>query len=132
MTDQNYRDDISNTWVEKAEDAYAEAAVLFREKYLIGCVNRLYYSVFYAVSAAMAKEGKEYGKHSAVRASLHRDYVKTGRIPLDCGKTYDKLFEDRQQGDYTPSTSFEVKDIGLLLDGARAIIDAFKAIVIQP
>jgi hypothetical protein len=30
------------------------------------------------------------------------------------------------QGDYALSTSFEVNDVKLLLDGARRIIDVFK------
>ncbi|MDD5674923.1 MAG: HEPN domain-containing protein [Chitinivibrionales bacterium] len=129
MNDQNYRDIISHEWMEKGETAFTTAEVLFREKLLVGCVNRLYFAAFYAVSAALAKEGKEYGKHSAVRIALHRDYVKPGAITHDCGKTFDKLFEDRQEGDYTPRTSFQEEDVRKLLVETRAFLDCFKVIV---
>ena len=127
MTDQDCRGIIARGWLEKAEESFAEATILFDAKRLIGCVNRLYYSAFYAVSAALALEGKEYGKHTAVRASLHRDFVKTGKVPRSLGKAYDELFEDRQEGDYSPCTSFNQEDISRLILETRSLIDLFKS-----
>lgn len=132
MTDQELLATISRGWLEKAEDSYAEAILLFGGKRFVGCVNRLYYSVFYAVSAVLALERKEYGKHSAVRAALHRDFVKPGRVPISIGKTYDELFFDRQEGDYTPRTSFDENDIQRLLSEGRVFIDFFKGLIRHP
>jgi uncharacterized protein (UPF0332 family) len=89
----------------------------------------LYYAVFYAVSAVLANEGHEYGKHSAVRAALHRDFVKTNRVPVSCSETYDELFEDRQAGDYTPETFFALNDVSRLSIETRKFIDSFKALL---
>jgi uncharacterized protein (UPF0332 family) len=129
MTDQNYRNIIARGWIQKAEDSFAEANILFDGKRMVGCINRLYYSAFYAVSAALAEEGKEYGKHTAVRSSLHRDFVKIGKVPLSVGKTFDELFDDRQEGDYKPSTSFKEEDISRLLSETRDLIDRFKKLI---
>ncbi len=129
MTDQDYRNTIAQNWLLKAEDAYETASLLLREKRFVGCVNRLYYAVFYAVSAALAKDGKEYGKHTAVRAALHRDYVKTEKIPPECSKIYDELFEDRQEGDYKPQTNFDEADIRKLFVDTRTFLNHFKAIL---
>jgi hypothetical protein len=41
--------------------------------------SRAYYAAFYAVSALFAWEGREFAKHSAVHAAVHRDLVKVGR-----------------------------------------------------
>ena len=128
MTDQDYRDTIARGWLGKAEDAFASAEILLREQRLVGCVNRLYYAAFYAVSAALAKEGREYGKHSAVRAAFHRDYVKTARIPKDFGKTYDELFDDRQEGDYRPQTSFDRENLEQLLAETRKLLDSLQSL----
>ncbi|MBD3392784.1 MAG: HEPN domain-containing protein [Chitinivibrionales bacterium] len=129
MTDQDCRDTIARQWFQKAEDSFAEAVLLLREDRLVGCINRMYYSAFYAASAVIAKEGKTYGKHSAVRASLHRDFVKTNRLPQSSGKVYDKLFEDRQEGDYAPRTSFEREDVELLIGETRELLDSLKVLV---
>ncbi len=129
MTDQDYRDIIAREWMEKAETALKTADVLFREKLLVGCVNRMYYAAFYAASAVLAKHGREYGKHTAVRAALHRDFVKPGIVPLECSKTYNRLFDDRQEGDYSPQTFFKEDEIGQLLMKTREFFDIFKRIV---
>lgn len=63
-------------------------------------MNRLYYSAFYAVSAALLDRQVSFMKHAGVRASLHRELVKTGLLEEKWGKLYDRLFEDRQEGDY--------------------------------
>ena len=86
MSDAADRDVIARNWLDKAATTLKTAEVLLREELLVGCVNRLYYAAFYAVSAALAKEGKSYGKHRAVRAALHRGFVRTGKIPPSSGK----------------------------------------------
>jgi len=129
MTDQDFRDIIAKGWFEKAEDAYGTAEVLLRERRLIACVNRMYYAAFYAVSAILAKRGNEYGRHTAVRASLHRDFVKAGIVPKECGRTFDELFDDRQKGDYTPKTSFSEEEVFRLLKATRSFLDCFKSLL---
>jgi uncharacterized protein len=129
MTDQENRSILAKGWMAKADEAFHAAECLLQEKSLTGCVNRLYYAVFYAVSAVLASEGHEYGKHSAVRAALHRDFVKTKRVSVACSETYDELFEDRQAGDYTPETFFTFDDVSRLSTEARKFIDNFKVLL---
>ena len=62
--------------------------------------SRAYYSAFYAVSALFALEGKEFVKHSAVHAAVHRDLVKSGRWSAELGKSYSRLLQLRETGDY--------------------------------
>jgi len=128
MTDMELRATIGRSWLAKAHDTLAEAAILLRENKPVGCANRLYYAVFYAVSAVLACDGREYGRHSAVRAALHRDYVNTGRVPEWCGEVYDELFEDRQEGDYMPATSFTQEDLSAMWERARSFVDEFARI----
>lgn len=58
-------------------------------------VNRLYYAMFYSVTAALAIKGEKYIKHSAVRAAFHRDFVRTEKVEKSIGKLYDELFHAR-------------------------------------
>ena len=91
---------LSQHWLDKSYEANESATVLLEHRQYAGCVNRLYYAAFYALSAALAKRGLSYGKHSAVRASMHRDFVKTGLLSADAGMIYNRLFEWRQKADY--------------------------------
>lgn len=45
-------------------------------------------------------------KHSGVRATFHREFVKTSVLESRWGRFYDRLFEDRQEGDYIAFTEF--------------------------
>ena len=74
--------------------------VLVDHHQYVACVNRLYYAAFYAFGAVLAQRGLSYGKHSTVRASMHRDFVKVGLLPSDSGMIYNRLFEWRQKADY--------------------------------
>ena len=74
-------------------------------------MNRLYYAAFYALSAVLLDRDFSFEKHTAVRAALHRDLIKPGVIDKRWGRLYDRLFEDRQQGDYLPFTTFDASFI---------------------
>jgi len=87
-------------WLDKSSEAFESATVLIEHHQYAACVNRLYYAAFYAFGALLAERGLSYGKHSAVRASMHRDFVKAGLLSPDFGMIYNRLFEWRQKVDY--------------------------------
>ncbi len=86
------------------------------------CVNRLYYACFYAVSALLLAEGKTAAKHSGIRALFDREWVKTGRVPVDVGRFYRKLFDSRQQGDYDDFVRFQEAEVRPWLEQATEVV----------
>lgn len=129
MNSQDQKTVVSRIWIDKAYETLDEASILLKENKPVGCVNRLYYAAFYIVSAALAYDGLAYGKHSAVRAALHRDYIKSGKFHKKCGDIYDELFEDRQEGDYAPSTSFSVQDLAGMLERTTFLIHTITSFI---
>ena len=101
------RTELARYWWDKAVSSLASARRELEAGAFDFAVNRLYYCVFYAVSAAHLLQGRSYRKHSGVRAAFHREFVKSGLINEEHGKLYDQLFEDRQEGDYVALSSFE-------------------------
>ena len=59
------------------------------------------------LGAALLDRKLSFKKHSGVRATFHREFIKTGLLNAQWGKLYDQLFEDRQEGDYLALASFE-------------------------
>jgi len=51
------------------------------------CVNRLYYSCFYAVSALLVRDGLSSLKHAGVRSLFKRHYVRTGKVPMELARS---------------------------------------------
>jgi uncharacterized protein (UPF0332 family) len=86
--------------------------------------SRAYYSVFYAVSALFALEGKEFVKHSAVHAAVHRDLVKSGRWPSGLGKDYSRLLRLRETGDYGGGRHVQEDEARAAVSAAKLIRDA--------
>lgn len=62
--------------------------------------SRAYYGAFHAVSAALLSLGQSYSSHAQVLGAFNREFVRTGKVPLDFTRVLTRLFEDRQTGDY--------------------------------
>lgn len=125
----NHRMRLALYWFDKAEESLNAANSELEAGRLTFAVNRLYYAMFYAVSALFATKNLSYGKHSAVRAALHREFVKPGLLDKSLGRLYDELFNARQQGDYVPLVEFErdvvieqANDVGEFLPQLRKLI----------
>src|SRR5690554_171796 len=103
----NNRLELARYWMEKAWKSLDTSKHEFKRDNIDFCVNRLYYAVFYAVSAVLIIKGKSYKKHSAVRVALHREFVKPGIISIEYGKLYDALLRDREEADYVAFVDFD-------------------------
>ncbi len=62
--------------------------------------NRLYYSIFHAVSALLIKDGHNVSTHKGTLVVFGQNYVKTGVFPTDASKLYIKLQTMREKSDY--------------------------------
>jgi uncharacterized protein (UPF0332 family) len=102
---------LMKLWLQKAEDALESAKLELSQGHLSFAVNRLYYGCFYAVTALLLKDGKQFARHSAVMSEFNRNYVKTGKVDIVWSRFYQKLFDDRQEGDYLPTADFEYSEI---------------------
>ncbi len=107
MSNEKQRGKVVNYWWEQAKESLASAQRELKAEAYSFAVNRLYYAVFYAVSAALLERQSSFKKHSGVRAAFHREFIKTGLLDMKWGKLYDQLFEDRQEADYLALISFD-------------------------
>ncbi len=60
----------------KATQALDSAQSEFQADRLDFAVNRAYYACFYAASAVMLQQGKQFVKHAGLRSAIHRDLSK--------------------------------------------------------
>ena len=111
MNKEQANEVLMKLWLQKADDAFGSAKLELAEGHNSFAVNRLYYCCFYAVTALLLKDGKQFARHSAVMSEFNRNYVKTGRVDAVWSRFYQKLFDDRQEGDYLPTALFEYSEI---------------------
>jgi uncharacterized protein (UPF0332 family) len=115
--------------MERAREALSEASLLFEAGHLHAYVNRLYYACFYAVSALLVTRGISPSKHGHLRSLLHRDFVKTGLIPIKLGRHFDRLFSNRQEGDYADFVVFKTDEVGPWLDESKAFVEYVEGLL---
>jgi len=78
-----------------------EAAKLLAESgFWNSAVNRLYYSVFYAVNALLVLKEIRTKSHAATKSQFAEHFIKTGKVDKKYGKLLSTLFDWRQKGDY--------------------------------
>lgn len=86
-------------------------------------VSRSYYGVFHAISAVLLSKGFHFSTHAQTIGSFNREFVKTEEIPV-LTKTIEKLFSERQIGDYDFQSCLDSATAKENLEEAEKIIDA--------
>jgi len=129
MTPEAQRAEVVRYWWAQAEESLASARRETAAGAYIFAVNRLYYAAFYAVSAALLERQRSFRKHSGVRAAFHRDFIRTSLLEVEWGKFSDRLFEDRQEGDYLALVSFEQDYIEAQLNRCAAFLENLRPLI---
>lgn len=115
--------------IERAYESLEEARILLEQKHLNTFVNRVYYACFYAVSALLLSRGLSSSKHSGVRSLFHRNFVKPCIVEAKLGQLYDKLFDNRQKGDYADLIRFDSNIVGPWYDEAKGFVKTIEDIL---
>ena len=72
----------------KAQNSFDSAKREFKAGAYEFAINRLYYSVFYAVSALLMENDMSFKKHTGVRSFFHKEFIKEGLIEFKWGRFY--------------------------------------------
>ena len=129
MNEDENRNRIVRYWWEKAVDSLDAATRETDAGQLNFAMNRLYYSVFYAVSAALLDRRISFKKHSGVRAAFHREFIKSGLLEVEWAGFYDRLFEDRQEGDYIALVTFDLEYVRAQLARCLEFQNRFRLLI---
>jgi len=129
VTSDQARSEVIAFWLERSDEAVASAlAELDAGRYAFA-VNRAYYACFYALSAVLLAEGRKYVKHSGLRAALHRELIRNGRLDPSWGRAYDRVFDNRHRGDYQELVVFEAAHVGELCGQAKAFVAQMRRLL---
>lgn len=97
--------------MERSRESIRAAEIMLENEMFAISMNRVYYSMFYAVQALLVLHKVSFSKHGQVKGYFNRELIKTGIFSVDIGKLYNKVFEYRQKFDYV---DFAVPDRGMV------------------
>ncbi|HLA38047.1 MAG TPA: HEPN domain-containing protein [Candidatus Brocadiales bacterium] len=87
-------------------------------------VSRSYYAVYHAISAVLFSKRLHFSSHAQTIGTFNKEFVKTKVFPSSFTKTIEKLFNERQIGDYDFETHLDAEVAQEDLTEAEKIIEA--------
>ncbi len=101
------KQDYINYRVQKSKEVFDDAILLANNQRWNSCINRLYYSSYYLISALLYLHEIKAETHNGTKTQFNLNFVKSGKIDLKQGKLYSNLFLWRQESDYSDFTDFD-------------------------
>src|SRR4030042_2083831 len=89
-------------------------------------MNRAYYSMFYAVLSLIVFETFSSSKHSGVLSYFNKRFIKERTFAEELGRSINKAFELRQEGDYREYTELNYEDVEPFISQAQTFLNAVK------
>lgn len=112
--------------IETAYKTFDAARVLAENSFWNSAVNRLYYSVFYAVNALLVLNDIQTKTHSSVKSQFSLHFVKSGKFDKKYGQLLSELFDWRQKGDYDNIFDYDIESVQPLFVPVKEMLDLIK------
>ena len=106
----------------KADQTLKTALLLYEAGDLDASVNRIYYAMFYEVTALLMTKNLTPSKHRGAMALFAEHFVRTGLVDIKWGKFYSKMFGHRTEADYRDHITFERNVVVAWIDQALEFI----------
>ena len=118
--------------IEKAEETYQAAHVVYEAGQWNSVVNRLYYACFYMASAILLHRHITAKSHAGIIGQFSENVVRTGEISIEDFRVYSKLLNWRTKGDYSDLYDFTQEDVDMVMEPARQFINKVKELIVLP
>ncbi len=112
--------------LETAYKTLQAAKLLLDNGHYNSAINRLYYSVFYAVNALLVVNRINPQSHSGVKSQFSLYFIKTGKLDLKFGKLLARLYDWRQKGDYENLFDFDSETVSELFEPVTEMIQIIE------
>jgi len=126
-----HKEDLIQYRIKRSEATIEEAELVLKNNKLSLAENRIYYSIFYIVSALALKYDFSTSKHGTLLGWFNQAMVKTEKIDVSFGKTYAKAFEKRQKADYDDYVTFNLEEVKLDLENAKKFVERIKKFITE-
>lgn len=120
-----------NVIMNKSKDTLKIAKQLYEQNYYGDSASRAYYAVFHSLQAILLTIGLSYSKHSGIIAAFNKEFIHKEKFPKDFHKMIERLFKDRQIGDYEYEEDLNSDDAKQDIDDAENIIMSIERYLIK-
>lgn len=115
--------------ISRAMNSSDEVEFLIRNGKLLLAVNRIYYVMFYALSAASLKFNFSSSKHQQLIGWFNKEFIATGKIDRKYGKIIHNAYKNRSIGDYDDFAKFDIAAVKNSFNEMKDFIKRIKALL---
>lgn len=111
MINDNERESLVYYRLKQANDTIELARFLIDANRLVVAVNRIYYGIYYAVTALAIKNHFETSKHRQLIGWFNREFIATGKVETQYGRILRNAYQNRTKGDYDAFVTFDKEEV---------------------
>lgn len=129
MITENDRDALIDFRLNQAFDTIGLAKFLVSSDKLVIAVNRIYYGMYYALTALALKNKFETSKHGQLIGWFNKEYIASKKVDSKYGKILRNSYQNRTKGDYDAFVSFSTIEVEFMLSEMADFIEEIKKIL---
>jgi uncharacterized protein (UPF0332 family) len=129
MINDNDRDTLVGYRLQQALETIELAKFLAENQKFVIAINRIYYGMYYALTALALKNSFETSKHGQLIGWFNKEFILTKKIDSRFGKILRNSFQNRTKGDYDAFISFNQQEVDLMLTEMVEFIDEIMKIL---
>ncbi|MFN8208964.1 MAG: HEPN domain-containing protein [Bacteroidales bacterium] len=109
--------------LQQALDTAELAKFLVSSNKLVIAVNRIYYGMYYALTALALKDKFETSKHLQLIGWFNKEYIATKKSDQKYGKILRNAFQNRTKGDYDAFVEFDKTEVEIMISEMIEFVD---------
>lgn len=126
------KESLINYRLGQAKEAIELSEFLLKADKLTVAVNRIYYGMYYSVTALTLKYSFETSKHAQLLVWFNKEFVATGIVEKKLGKSLKNAFQNRTKGDYDAYVTFEKEEVEQMQVDLIEFVEKVERIIITP
>ena len=127
MINPEQRQEMVNIRLQQAHETMHTAEKIFELGDHRSALNRVYYAMFYAVSALALRKGFQTAKHAQLLGWFNKTFVKPGIFEPAVSRILRKAFDRRLDADYEFDPLPDAADFPLMLADMKTFIAQIEA-----
>lgn len=115
--------------IARATDTIEEVSFLIKNKKLLLAVNRIYYGMFYILSALSLRYDFSTSKHQQLIGWFNKEFISSGEIDRRYGRILHNAYNNRSTGDYDDFAEFSEKDVKKSFDEMKDFVKTIRVLL---
>lgn len=129
MIDEKDRNSLVAYRMQQASETIELAKFLVESQKLVIAVNRVYYGMYYALTALALKYSFETSKHGQLIGWFNKEFIASKKLDAKFGKILRNAYQNRTKGDYDAFVIFSQQEVEVMLNEMVIFIDEIQNVL---